>query len=90
MKRGPPESPLQVFELLPGSPSGSSKVQHTEVRLEIPSGQLDGGRGEVLVWDQAQQVMDAVEPGVLLDVGVHDVPGCLLDVRMAEHLVLGT
>src|SRR6266446_6793317 len=35
MNSGPPESPLHVFEFVPGGPRGATKSQHTCVRFGI-------------------------------------------------------
>ena len=32
---------------------------------------------------------DDVQPGTLLVIGVHDIPGYLFDVGVSEHFVLG-
>src|SRR5437870_1650180 len=42
-----------------------------------------------LIGDEAQQVVDEIEMRAALVVGLDDVPGSLLDVRVGEHLVLG-
>src|SRR6267142_7072076 len=44
---------------------------------------------EVLVRYLMQQMRDAVQPRALLVVGIHDVPGRNLTIRMLEHDVLG-
>ena len=51
--------------------------------------QLDRGGSRLGVRHRAEQVADAVEPRPCLVVSLHHLPRSLLDVRVAEHLVLG-
>ena len=46
-------------------------------------------RGQVFIGNHAQQVLDAVEAGMFLDVRVDHVPGRLLDIGMCEIIILG-
>ena len=53
-----------------------------------PGGEFDRRGREVLIRDEGEQVVDAVQPRAALGIRVHHVPGGLLDVGVGEHLVL--
>src|SRR6266498_3853601 len=65
--------------------AGGSNVALISLRLR----QLDDRELLRNVWDPAQQVRDAIDPGASLVIGLHHEPGCFGDVRMYEHVVLG-
>ena len=69
--------------------SGRTSAAGRSAMSSWRAGSVDRLGRHVLVRDQREQVADAVQPRAALVVGVDDVPGRLLDVRVAEHLVLG-
>ena len=73
----------------PARTSGRTSAAARSAMSSWRAGSAIGSGVDVLVRDQRQQVADAVQPRAPLVVGVDDVPRRLLDVGVAEHLVLG-
>ena len=55
----------------------------------LSRGQLDRLRRQVFVGDEAEQMVNAVEAGAFLVVGLHHVPRRLFDIGALEHLIFG-
>ncbi len=51
--------------------------------------QLDRRWCQVLIGDQAQQVLDTIQARVLLHIRVYDTPRRLLDIGVGKHGVFG-
>lgn len=45
--------------------------------------------GEILIGDKAEEVCDADEKGILFDIGIDHMPGCLLDVGLFHQHIFG-
>ena len=54
------------------------------IRVVNARWQHNGRSRHILIRDLAQEVMNAVEPGALLVVGVHDPPGRFGNVRASS------
>ncbi len=52
-------------------------------------GQFHAFGGQIIVGDQTEQVGDAVQAGLDLDIGVDHIPGGLFDVGVLHHDVFG-
>src|SRR5215211_6262407 len=50
--------------------------------------QVDRLGRQVFIGDQAEQVMNAVEPRTLFIISIDHIPGRLLDIGVGEHLIL--
>src|ERR1035438_3690618 len=60
-----------------------------DVFSSVQSRQLDRLGGQILIRNHGEKVANAVQPGALLVVRIHHVPGDLLQVGVSEHFVRG-